>query len=116
VDEAASGRAPGGMALRDRQTGRQGSLGWKAAFLAGSSRPIRPVSSSIPIVRATLRKRLQTKAFSVEKRGFVTVRGTMHESIILRSATSHVFLLYRRQNYGRADPTLVVERVGHTRD
>jgi hypothetical protein len=23
------------MALRDRQTGRQGSLGWKAAFLAG---------------------------------------------------------------------------------
>ena len=29
------------MALRDRQTGWQGSLGWKAAFL-GSSRPIRP--------------------------------------------------------------------------
>ena len=27
VDEAASRRAPGGMALRDRQTGRQGSLG-----------------------------------------------------------------------------------------
>src|SRR4030088_1386900 len=32
VDEAASGRAPGGMALRDWQTGWQGSLGWKAAF------------------------------------------------------------------------------------
>ena len=31
VDEAASGRAPGGMALRDWQTGWQGSLGWKAA-------------------------------------------------------------------------------------
>ncbi len=27
VDEAASRRAPCGMALRDRQTGRQGSLG-----------------------------------------------------------------------------------------
>src|SRR5260370_19392744 len=33
VDEAASSRAPGGMALRDWQTGWQGSLGWKAAFL-----------------------------------------------------------------------------------
>jgi hypothetical protein len=33
VDEAASRRAPGGMALRDWQTGWQGSLGWKAAFL-----------------------------------------------------------------------------------
>src|ERR1700754_404978 len=32
VDEAASRRAPGGMALRDRQTGWQGSLGRKAAF------------------------------------------------------------------------------------
>ena len=32
VDEAASRRAPGGMALRDWQTGWQGSLGWKAAF------------------------------------------------------------------------------------
>ena len=31
VDEPASGRAPGGMALRDRQPGSQGSLGWKAA-------------------------------------------------------------------------------------
>src|SRR6266568_3307645 len=31
VDEAASGRTPGGLALRDRQTGWQGSLGWKAA-------------------------------------------------------------------------------------
>ena len=29
---------------------------------------------------------------SVEKRGFVIVRGTILESIILRSATSHVFL------------------------
>jgi hypothetical protein len=27
VDEGPSGRAPGGMALRDRQTGWQGSLG-----------------------------------------------------------------------------------------
>src|SRR6266850_6268568 len=35
VDEAASRRAPGGMALRDWQTGWQGSLGWKSAFLAG---------------------------------------------------------------------------------
>ena len=34
VDESASGRAPGGMALRHRQTGWQGSLGWKAALLA----------------------------------------------------------------------------------
>jgi hypothetical protein len=32
VDEAASRGAPGGMALRDRQTGWQGSLGWRAAF------------------------------------------------------------------------------------
>src|SRR6266481_2590792 len=31
VDETASRRAPGGMALRDWQTGWQGSLGWKAA-------------------------------------------------------------------------------------
>jgi hypothetical protein len=31
VDETASGRALGGMALRDRQTGRQGGLGWNAA-------------------------------------------------------------------------------------
>src|SRR6266403_5425952 len=31
VDEAASRRAPGGMALRDRQTKWQRSLGWKAA-------------------------------------------------------------------------------------
>jgi len=45
---------------------------------------------------------------SAEKRGFVIVRGTILESIILRSATSHVFLLYRRQNYDRAHPTLVV--------
>jgi hypothetical protein len=45
---------------------------------------------------------------SVEKRGFVIVHDTMHESIILRSATSHVFLLYRRQNDDRAHPTLVV--------
>ena len=37
VDEAASRRAPGGMALRDWQTGWQGSLGWKSAFLAGVS-------------------------------------------------------------------------------
>src|SRR5260221_12005842 len=29
VDEGPSGRAPGGMALRDRQTGWQGSLRWK---------------------------------------------------------------------------------------
>ena len=35
MDEAASRRAPGGMALRDWQTGWQGSLGWKLAFLAG---------------------------------------------------------------------------------
>ena len=28
VDEAASGRAPRGMAMRDRQTGWQGSLEW----------------------------------------------------------------------------------------
>src|SRR6202030_2734482 len=35
VDEAASRRAPGGMALRDWQTGWQGSLGWKATFLPG---------------------------------------------------------------------------------
>src|ERR1700675_1325535 len=49
VDEAASRRAPGGMALRDRQAGWKGNLGWKAAFLEGS-RPIRSVSSSIPIV------------------------------------------------------------------
>jgi hypothetical protein len=33
VDEAASRRAPGGMALRAWQTGWQGYLGWKAAFL-----------------------------------------------------------------------------------
>src|SRR5882757_1557193 len=32
VDEAASRRAPSGMALRDWQTGWQGSLGWKAAL------------------------------------------------------------------------------------
>jgi hypothetical protein len=44
----------------------------------------------------------------VEKRGFVIVRGIMHESIMLRSVTSHVFLIYRRQNYGRASPNLVV--------
>jgi hypothetical protein len=44
VDEAASRRAPGGVALRDRQTGWQGSLGWKAAVL-GSSRPFRSARS-----------------------------------------------------------------------
>src|SRR5260370_18904296 len=44
VDEAASRRAPGGMALRDWKTRWQGSLGWKADFLAGSSRPIRSAS------------------------------------------------------------------------
>ena len=44
VDEAASGQAVGGMALRGRQTGWQGSLGLKATFL-GSSRPIRPGTS-----------------------------------------------------------------------
>src|SRR3954453_8084754 len=32
VDESASGRAFGGMALRNWQTGWQGSLEWKAAF------------------------------------------------------------------------------------
>jgi hypothetical protein len=32
VDEGPSGRAPSGMALRDRQTGWQGSLGWKNNF------------------------------------------------------------------------------------
>ena len=32
VDEAESGQAVGGMALRDRKTGWQGYLGWKAAF------------------------------------------------------------------------------------
>jgi hypothetical protein len=31
VDEATSRRAPGGMALRDWQTGWQWSLGWKTA-------------------------------------------------------------------------------------
>src|SRR6478609_3614895 len=31
VDEPASGRTPGGLALRDRQTGWQGSLGWISA-------------------------------------------------------------------------------------
>ena len=36
LDEGASRRAPGGMALRDRQTGWQGSLEWKAAFLESS--------------------------------------------------------------------------------
>ena len=36
VYEGASRRAPGGMALRDRQTGWQGSLEWKAAFLESS--------------------------------------------------------------------------------
>jgi hypothetical protein len=35
---------------------------------------------------------------AVEKRGFVIERGTMHERIILRSAISHVFLIYCRQN------------------
>ena len=39
VDEGASGRAPSGMALRDRQTGWQGSLGWKAAFLESPDYP-----------------------------------------------------------------------------
>ena len=33
VDETASGRALSGMALRDRQTGWQGGLGWNAARL-----------------------------------------------------------------------------------
>jgi hypothetical protein len=32
VDEAASGRTPSGLALRDRHTGWQGSLGLKATF------------------------------------------------------------------------------------
>jgi hypothetical protein len=32
LDEAASGRTPGGLALRDRQTGWKGSVGWKATF------------------------------------------------------------------------------------
>jgi hypothetical protein len=44
VDEAASRRAPGGMALRDRQTGWQGSLGSKAAFL-GLARTTQPFAS-----------------------------------------------------------------------
>ena len=33
VDEGPSGRAPGGMALRDRQTGSQGSLALQLQFL-----------------------------------------------------------------------------------
>jgi hypothetical protein len=50
VDEAASRRASGSMALRDRQTGEQGSLGWKAVFLGrvvnvGYSEPAHPVRS-----------------------------------------------------------------------
>jgi hypothetical protein len=36
----------------------------ESSFPRGSSRPIRSVSSSIPIVRATLRKRQRTKAFA----------------------------------------------------
>src|SRR3979490_2673669 len=60
VDEAASRRAPGGMALRDRQTGWQRSLGWKAAFLE-STRPIRSEASSIPPGGATLGKRQRTR-------------------------------------------------------
>src|SRR5260370_7856750 len=46
MDEAASRRAPGGMALRDWQTGWQGSLGWKAAFLG------RVVNAHHPIIKA----------------------------------------------------------------
>jgi hypothetical protein len=44
VDEAASSRAPGGMALRDRQTGWQGSLGSKTPFL-GLARTTQPFAS-----------------------------------------------------------------------
>src|SRR6202011_3460729 len=42
VDEAASGRAPCCMALRDRKTGWQGSLGWKAAFPGAFNPLIQP--------------------------------------------------------------------------
>src|SRR3979411_2302441 len=52
VDEAASRRAPGGMALRDWQTGWQGSLGWKSAFLAGVRGQSDRRLLLIPIVRA----------------------------------------------------------------
>jgi hypothetical protein len=44
MDEATSRRAPGGMALRDRQTGWQGNLTRKAAF-PESSRSIQSASS-----------------------------------------------------------------------
>jgi hypothetical protein len=40
VDEAASGRAPGGMAVRGRQAGWQGSLVWKPGFLGALKRLI----------------------------------------------------------------------------
>src|SRR5882757_2652284 len=44
VDEAASGRAPGGVALRDRQTGWQGSLGF-AQNLRRPGHPLRLYAS-----------------------------------------------------------------------
>ena len=50
VDEAASDRAPCGMALRDRQTGWQGSLGVESSFprefaadMAPTEQPAAPV-------------------------------------------------------------------------
>jgi hypothetical protein len=46
VDEAASRRASGDMALCDWKTGWQGSLGWKAAFLG------RVVNAHHPIIKA----------------------------------------------------------------
>src|SRR3981081_158236 len=52
VDEAASRRAPGGMALRAWQTGWKGSLGWKSAFLAGVRGQSDRRLFLIPIVRA----------------------------------------------------------------
>src|SRR5258707_7442872 len=53
VDEGPSGRAPGGMALRDRQTGWQGSLEWPRApkvhhaTIAGETEISEPRTSTV---------------------------------------------------------------------
>ena len=64
MDEAASRRAPGGMALRDLQTGWQAGLGWKAACLGlvVDASYSEPDPESTAIKAAAMRGRSQTIA------------------------------------------------------
>ena len=72
-------RAPGGMALRDWQTGWQGSLGWKAAFLEFAANPIDAIFAPDSACDAQKAVANESLRVSVEKGGFIIVHGTMHE-------------------------------------